>query len=97
MLINLDQQRGDYFANGDVTEILRKFVKKEGPITVVDLREKSEDKGGIIAGIRSGELSQLLDFEYDSNRDIDTMQLVERLDRMDDTELMVLPPDYRIR
>ena len=89
MRMDLSKKRKDYFALPTVHEIVSGHIKKD-LITINDLRT-IKDK--IVVAAPEGDLEALLDSSYTR----DTTDLVAKVDSLAPDQLLVLPPDYRIK
>ncbi len=94
MIIDVHKPRSRYFLLPTVAEILRSYVSKDdgkSQITLNDLKGL-DDYGRVIVGTGEGSLDRLLDRDYS----VDSLSLIERMDKNHDPKLIVLPPEYRI-
>ncbi len=92
MYIDLNKKRAEYFSDPTATDILRHFVPDKNPITIADVRVLHED-GRVITGTVEDNLDSLLRRgEYHT----DSLALVDKIDHLQDGQLLVLPSEYRI-
>ncbi|MEK6900804.1 MAG: hypothetical protein AABX37_00500 [Nanoarchaeota archaeon] len=91
MIIDLSKPRKEYFEEPTIAEILRKYVETKGPITIHHLKDL-EREGKIVVGTTQGNLDTILQREST----VHSLDLVDKIDSLDESQLLVLPPEYRI-
>ena len=93
MIIDLQRQRQDYFADSTAAEILRRVLAKEAdaPITVADVRKLSPEF--CIVGTAEVRLEDLLRGE---GYNVDSLGLVQQIENASSSQIIFLPSEYRI-
>ena len=91
MMIDVSKPRNEYFEEPTVVEILRRYVDTNSPITIHHIKDL-EREGKIVVGTSQGDLDTLLQREST----VHSLSLVDKIDAMDESQLLVLPSEYRI-
>ena len=93
MIIDLNKSRAEYFRDLDHTAIVRSVTGDDGRfVTTTGLRRLAEEDS-LIVGTAEGELEQILTHGTYS---LDSLALAEKIDELEEGQLLVLPPEYRI-
>ncbi len=94
MIINLQNKRSEYFTLPEPSNIIKRLFPEyqdRQRLTINTIKEIYED-GMAVIGTKEGSLESLLENDYSK----DSLSLIDKVKDMDDGQLLILPPDYRI-
>lgn len=91
MIINLSKPRAKYFADLTVTEILRKYIPKENPITLSDLKNLAK-QGKVVVATKEASLDEFLAHNHTPQ----PLSLSHIVSQLEEDQLLIIPENYRI-